>query len=153
VEQALSPAKSGTGFSLWLFSHENTPLRDIREVEPGVYSVIDGARSWEVRIANGDVRVNGMALEVHLDDPRAWNARGAHASLSGAAQVKAPMAGKVVRVLVAPGDQVGRGQGVIVVEAMKMQNELKSPRDGRVTAIAAKDNQVVNAGAVLVTIE
>jgi biotin carboxyl carrier protein len=128
-------------------------VRDLREVEPGVWSVLEGTRSWEVRTANGGVRVNGAPVEVAVEDPRAWNARAAGQSVSGGAQVKAPMAGKVARVLVAVGDAVRRGQGVVVVEAMKMQNELKSPRDGRVTAVAAKDNQIVNAAEVLVTIE
>lgn len=126
---------------------------DIREVEPGVFSVLDGTRSWEVRAVDGYVRVNGASLDVRLDDPRAWNSRASGAADSGEAQVKAPMAGKVARVLVAVGDPVRRGQGVVVVEAMKMQNELKSPRDGRVTVVTARDNQIVNAGAVLVAIE
>jgi biotin carboxyl carrier protein len=59
----------------------------------------------------------------------------------------------VVRLLVEVGDDVAAGQGVVVVEAMKMQNELKSPRDGRVTHITAKEHATVNAGAVLITIE
>jgi biotin carboxyl carrier protein len=126
---------------------------DLREVEPGVWSVLDGTRSWEVRAVNGEVRVNGVPLEVHIHDPRAWNARSTGPSMGGSVEVKAPMPGKVVRVLVDAGDVVRRGQGVVVVEAMKMQNELRSPRDGRVTVVTAKDNQIVNAGAVLVTIE
>jgi biotin carboxyl carrier protein len=63
------------------------------------------------------------------------------------------MPGKIVRVLVAVGDEVVAGQGILVVEAMKMQNELKAPRDGRVTAIEVRENDSVNAGALLATIE
>jgi biotin carboxyl carrier protein len=63
------------------------------------------------------------------------------------------MPGKIVRVLVAVGDQVVAGQWILVVEAMKMQNELKAPRDGRVTAIEVRENDSVNAGAALATIE
>jgi biotin carboxyl carrier protein len=128
-------------------------VKDFREVEPGVWSVLDGTRSFEVRTVNGEVRVNGCVVEVKIDDPRAWNGRTAALGASGSAQVKAPMPGKVVRLLVEVGDEIARGQGILVMEAMKMQNELKSPRDGRVTAIAAKDNETVAAGAILVTIE
>ena len=63
------------------------------------------------------------------------------------------MPGKVVRVLVAPGDAVEAGQGLIVVEAMKMQNEMKASRAGRVAAVPAKEGATVAAGDVLATIE
>ena len=56
-------------------------------------------------------------------------------------------------ILVGVGDEVVAGQGILVVEAMKMQNELKAPRDGRVTAIEVKESDSVNAGAILATIE
>jgi biotin carboxyl carrier protein len=63
------------------------------------------------------------------------------------------MPGKVVRVLAAPGDEVVAGQGIVVVEAMKMQNELKANRTGRVLSVAAKEGATVNAGELLATIE
>ena len=63
------------------------------------------------------------------------------------------MPGKIVRVLVTVGDEVVAGQGIVVVEAMKMQNELKAPRNGRVTAVEVGENDSVNAGAILATIE
>jgi biotin carboxyl carrier protein len=63
------------------------------------------------------------------------------------------MPGKVVKVLVAVGDEVKAGQGVVVVEAMKMENELKSPKDGKVKAVAAKEGQAVEAGQNLITLE
>ncbi len=128
-------------------------MSDLHQVEPGVWSVLDGTRSYEVRVANGEVRVNGRAVIVTLDDPREWNPQAGRAVASGRVQIKAPMPGKVVRLLVALGDQVIAGQGVAIVEAMKMQNELKSPREGRVTSVAVAENDTVNAGAVLVVIE
>ena len=70
----------------------------------------------------------------------------------GRASLTAAMPGKIVRVLVAVGDEVAAGQGILVIEAMKMQNELKAPRAGRVTAIEVKENDSVNAGALLATI-
>jgi biotin carboxyl carrier protein len=63
------------------------------------------------------------------------------------------MPGKVVRVLVAPGDSVEAGQGVAVVEAMKMQNEMKASRAGKVLSVPAKEGATVAAGEVLATIE
>jgi biotin carboxyl carrier protein len=67
--------------------------------------------------------------------------------------VKAPMPGKVIRLLVREGDEVQAGQGLAVVEAMKMQNELKALRAGRVLRVAVKDGATVGAGDVLVTLE
>jgi biotin carboxyl carrier protein len=122
---------------------------DVREVEPGVWSVIDGTRSVEVRIAGDEVRVNGRTVVLEV----VANPKAARTAVTGSAQIKSPMPGKVVEVLVIIGQEVAAGQGVVVVEAMKMQNQLKSPRDGRVQAIHAKQHELVNAGAVLVTIE
>lgn len=128
-------------------------MSDSREVEPGVWSVLVGTRSYEVRLAGGEVRVNGREVKIAVEDPREWNPQAAKSGVSGRVQVKSPMPGKIIRVLVATGDEVAAGQGVVIVEAMKMQNELKSPRDGRVTAVAVAQNDTVNAGAVLVVIE
>jgi biotin carboxyl carrier protein len=126
---------------------------DIVEVEPGVYSVIVGLDCWEVRVAGNEVTIGEHRLIIEIDDPREWK-RSRHATdLHGHASIAAAMPGKIVRILVAVGDQVVAGQGILVVEAMKMQNELKAPRDGRVTAIEVKENDSVNAGAVLATIE
>jgi len=71
----------------------------------------------------------------------------------GPQQVTAPMPGKVVRVLVSPGDAVVPKQGLVVVEAMKMENELKATRAGTVKAVRAVEGQSVEAGALLVTVE
>lgn len=126
---------------------------DIREVEPGVYSVISGGRQYEVRVSGDVISVGGQTLSFELEDPRAWKRSGGAGAGGGRISLKAPMPGKVVRLLVSAGDEVKAGQGVLVVEAMKMQNEMKSPRDGRVAAISVKENDSVTAGAVLATIE
>ncbi len=128
-------------------------MSDRREVEPGVWSVLDGTRSYEVRVAGSEVRVNGREVVIETADPREWNPQAARASVSGLVHVKAPMPGKVVRVLVSVSEAVTAGQGVAIVEAMKMQNELKSPRAGTVKAVAVTEGATVNAGAVIVTIE
>jgi biotin carboxyl carrier protein len=126
---------------------------DIVEVEPGVYSVIGGLASWEVRVAGNEISIGQHRFLFEIDDPRRWRrssqAGGAHGRIS----ITAAMPGKVVRVLVSAGDEVVTGQAILVVEAMKMQNELKAPRDGRVTAIEVRENDSVKAGAVLAIVE
>ncbi len=80
--------------------------------------------------------------------------RGGHPEGAGGPQrLVAPMPGKVVRVLVAAGDQVSARQGLVVVEAMKMENELRAARAGRVVSVAVAEGQSVDAGAVLAVVE
>jgi biotin carboxyl carrier protein len=126
---------------------------DIVEVEPGVYSVIAGPASWEARVAGNEITIAGHRFVLEIDDPRQWKRSRHTADSQGRASITAAMPGKIVRVLVAVGDEVAAGQGIMVIEAMKMQNELKAPRDGRVTVIKARENDSVKAGAVLATIE
>jgi acetyl/propionyl-CoA carboxylase alpha subunit len=77
---------------------------------------------------------------------------GSKFTLEGPQRVDAPMPGKVVRVLVAVGDEVQEGQGLVVVEAMKMENELKSPKAGVVTELHAQEGQPVESGAKLAVV-
>lgn len=133
------------------------PEGSVVEVQPGMYSVLLAGRSYEVRIVDGreslKVQVNGRSIEMQLFDPRETMAGSGAVEQSGRLDVKAPMPGKVVCLLVEVGELVVPGQGLVVVEAMKMQNELKSPRTGRVTKIAACAGATVAAGEVLVTLE
>jgi biotin carboxyl carrier protein len=132
-------------------------LPDLREVEPGVYSVLQDGRSLLFRVApiNGAVlvTVNGEEYKVEARDPRAAGRHGRHTIGEGRQNICAPMPGKVVRMLVGEGDAVQHGQGLAVVEAMKMQNEVRAPRDGKVVAMKAKPGDAVTAGAVLLVIE
>lgn len=114
------------------------------EVEPGVYSVLVDGVSYEIRPSQWDVVV---------EDPRALRTSDAATGLEGRQTVTAPMPGKVVRVLVAEGDTVERGQGLVVIEAMKMQNELKAPKNGQVMSIGAAEGAAVAAGQVLAVVE
>ena len=129
----------------------------IIEAQPGVYSVLLGDRSYEVRVLDGSeslqVEVNGCAIEMRLFDPRETTTVANSAEQSGRREVKAPMPGKVICVLVEEGESVVQDQGLVVVEAMKMQNELKSPKTGRITKITAQVGATVAAGEVLVTLE
>jgi len=126
---------------------------DIVEVEPGVYSVIGGLASWEVRVAGNEISIGQHRFLFEIDDPRRWRrssqAGGAHGRIS----ITAAMPGKVVRVLVREGDAVEAGAGVLVVEAMKMQNEIKSPKKGRIQRILVGEGAAVNAGDVLAIVE
>ena len=129
---------------------------DVAIPEPGVYSVLLDGRSYDARvertIGHLIVSVQGHRFEIEVRDPRRWSPNAASRRGGDIETVRAPMPGKVVRVLVAPGDTVEAGQGVMVVEAMKMQNEMKASRSGRVLAVAAKEGATVTAGEVLATI-
>jgi acetyl/propionyl-CoA carboxylase alpha subunit len=124
---------------------------------PGIYSVLmDGLvyDVWVEEAVSGLVIViDGYRFEAGVCDPRRYSRQSRNRGPEGIQGLRAPMPGKVVRVLAAPGDAVEAGQGVIVVEAMKMQNELKAPRAGRVLSIAVKEGAIVAAGDVLATIE
>ena len=101
-----------------------------------------------------NVTVDNVTVPLKLQSARAKVAGRAAAPVKAAAMsVQSPMPGKVVKLLVAVGDEVKAGQGVVVVEAMKMENELKSPRDGKIKAVSVKEGQPVEAGQALVTFE
>jgi len=120
----------------------------------GAYSVLFGGRSYAVASLGGDeFSVNGRVLHVEVFDPRGRRARGAVGAAEGRQTVAAPMPGRVIRVLVEAGQAVEAGQGLIVVEAMKMQNEMKSPKAGRVIEVKASDGATVAAGDILIVIE
>lgn len=110
------------------------------------------------RSARGEyvLRLGGYRFGVEALDERTRAVRdlsGAAAGPSGPAPLKAPMPGLVVRVLVQPGDKVVAGQGLVVIEAMKMENELRSPGAGSVKAISAVPGKAVEKGALLVELE
>ncbi len=126
---------------------------DAIRISRGAYSILLGGRSIEVTAeenSNGLViRANGREFQVEIFDPRSWRRkRGAGIELEGRQQLVAPMPGKIVRVLVVAGEQVSSGQGLLVIEAMKMQNEIRSPKSGAVEKVA-REGQTVNAGEVL----
>lgn len=101
-----------------------------------------------------DVHVNGQAVAATVRPAGARRSRGGGADgAAGPQRVVAPMPGKVVRVLVAAGDAVAARQGLVVVEAMKMENELRAARAGRVATVAVAEGQSVDAGALLAVVE
>jgi len=119
--------------------------------------VIDG-RAYEVkreRVRDElHVVIGADRYAAEVRDPRSLRTRkGTGAGLAGPKKLLSPMPGKIVRLLLAEGAEVHSGQGVIVVEAMKMQNEIKSPKDGVVKKILAAEGATVNAGDALAIVE
>jgi len=122
-------------------------------------SLIVGTRSYRCDIEPGKdgkiaVLVNDTVHPLEILDERKLRLRRASGkfSLEGPQRVDAPMPGKVTRVLVKVGDEVQEGQGLVVVEAMKMENELKSPKAGKVAELHAVEGAAVEAGAKLVVV-
>jgi biotin carboxyl carrier protein len=100
------------------------------------------------------VHVNGTPVPVETRSRRRATAGGAAAdTTNGPVSIAAPMPGRIVKVLVSPGDSVAARQGLIVIEAMKMENELRAPRAGTVTAVKVAPGAPVEAGIVVVVIE
>jgi biotin carboxyl carrier protein len=127
---------------------------DVRVLQPGVTSLVVEGRQYRCVLDGDGVLIGGKRFGFEVSDPRSLQGRrGAGAGVTGARPVKAPMPGRVVRVLVAAGDEVAEQQGVVVIEAMKMQNELKSPKAGRVVRVAVAEGDAVGAGDVLVVVE
>jgi acetyl/propionyl-CoA carboxylase alpha subunit len=126
----------------------------IEPLEAGCYCVLMNGHSYRVsRGLAGELDVNGLSCIVEIFDPRALRTRGKGSDAQGRQNVAASMPGKVIRVLVAAGDIVEAGQGLVVVEAMKMQNEMKSPKAGRIVEVKTKAHAAVAAGDVLVVVE
>jgi biotin carboxyl carrier protein len=101
-----------------------------------------------------DVNIRGRSYAVTIVDPkRLRSGQNSDRHHHGVAEILAPMPGKVVRVQIETGAEVEKGAGVVVVEAMKMQNEMKSPRAGVVVSIKVKPGDTVNAGDVLAVVE
>jgi acetyl/propionyl-CoA carboxylase alpha subunit len=127
---------------------------EAREIEPGGYLLFWEGQVLECRVGKNGVLLGGQTYPVKIIDPRrlrsGQNSGGQH---HGVAQIIAPMPGKVVKVQVAAGATVEKGAGVIVVEAMKMQNEMKSPRTGTVVSINVAPGDTVNAGDVLAVLD
>ncbi|MGH7828182.1 MAG: biotin/lipoyl-containing protein [Candidatus Binatia bacterium] len=123
------------------------------------YSLIVDNRSFEIEVDNSEdeyrVLVDGRNYRVNLIDERRARVDGAEGGiqLQGRQTVSVPMPGRVTAVLVAQGDTVEKGQGLVIVEAMKMENEVRSPVAGEVKEIKVKPGEAVEGGAALLIIE
>lgn len=133
--------------------------------EPNVYLLKADNRIYEIFIAPADgaseqkesprlIKTADGEFEISIHDPK--RLRGAQAEADGAdgvAEIKTAMPGKLVRILAGEGTEIKSGEGVLVVEAMKMQNEMKSPKDGIIKEIRFAEGDTVNAGEILAVIE
>jgi biotin carboxyl carrier protein len=152
---AISLDRSTDGYTLQL-PHRSLGADAVILAE-GSYSLLLDGSSFDVTVQRSltdySVTVNGVPFEVALRDPRRLGHRtGGGDDSAGSASVSAPMPGKLVTLLVAEGDSIEEGEGVAVVEAMKMQNELKAPKSGTVGKLCVVEGQAVNAGECLLTI-
>jgi biotin carboxyl carrier protein len=143
----------------WLVFIDGHPLAaDAVEIAPYTFSVLLHGKSYELRVtpmSDGSLKIQSAATECNAEviDPREWRGRHGALQAGGRQQVVAPMPGKVVRLLVTAGEKVEAGQSLLVVEAMKMQNEIRSPKSGTVDKIVASEGQAVNAGDVLIWVD
>lgn len=137
---------------------------EIRELARGEYLLVKGSTVFKCRVepkhdrtSPGEllaVMLRGRNYDVSIIDPkRLRSAQSSGAHHHGAAEIVSPMPGKIVRVLVESGAQVEAGAGIVVVEAMKMQNEMKALKAGVVVSINTEAGATVNAGDVLAVIE
>jgi biotin carboxyl carrier protein len=129
-------------------------ILDTSEPEQGVFLVKHDGRVFEAYAGDGSVTISGQTFQTKVIDPkRLRGSATANADAHGHAELRTAMPGKVVRILRAAGDAVTKGEGVIVVEAMKMQNELRAPKDGTIGEIKVTEGATVSAGDVLVVID
>jgi biotin carboxyl carrier protein len=132
---------------------------DAVQIAPNAISVMLGGQSFEIHISRSmdgtlNLQCGPHEFSAEIIDPRAWRGRKHGAvEVEGRQDILAPMPGKVVRLLAAVGDAVELGQGLLVVEAMKMQNEIRSPKSGKLERLLVKEGQNVNAGEVLAWVE
>jgi biotin carboxyl carrier protein len=130
---------------------------DAAEVSDGIYSVLINGRSFEVRVECWGAELRAITgnreFKIIIQDEREWRRnRAGSVEAEGRQQVLAPMPGKIVQVLVSAGHSVRAGQGLLVVEAMKMQNEIRAPKSGTIDRVRVVEGQTVNAGEVVVII-
>jgi biotin carboxyl carrier protein len=139
----------------WRVLLDGNPLEaDAVEIAPYTFSVLLHGKAYELRVtplSDGELKVQSGTAEfvAQVLDPREWRGRHGSVQAEGRQRVTAPMPGKIVRVLVRAGETVEAGQGLLVVEAMKMQNEIRSPKSGTVEELTAVEGQAVSAGDTL----
>jgi biotin carboxyl carrier protein len=130
---------------------------DHQETGPHFVSLLIGDRSYEAGLEKRPDGYNVVLAEDVLYVELRGASQGASAAPrkaeTGPARIVAPMPGRLVRLLVEPGQQVEAGAGLVVIEAMKMENELRSPRAGRIAELAVREGQAVETAALLVVVE
>jgi len=154
---ATSPSFNSEGkYRVRLDGHEVTV--SCVPIHEGLLSIIVNGESYEVhcepRAEALQVALRGTIYEFTVSDPRSLRTRKKTGLAdSGEQKLAASMPGKVVRIIAAVGDQIKAGQGILVIEAMKMQNEVRSPKDGQLKKLLVHQGANVIAGEVLAVIE
>lgn len=149
--------REGDRYRIWIDGKEVNG--DALQVSKYTFSILLNGRSFEVHVAPAadgrlKLQTGGHEFTAEVVDPRVWRGRKHHVmEAEGRQQIVAPMPGRVIRVFVKGGDTVEEGQGLAVVEAMKMQNEIKSPKNGVVERVVVKEGQNVGAGEILAWVE
>ena len=130
---------------------------EAKAVEPGIYWLNWNNRSLEISVSRNFegyvVSLAGRQIPVEVLDGRTALRRAAHHDHAGVLEIRAPMPGKIVKLLIAEGAEVQANQGIIVMEAMKMQNEIKSPKKGVVQRLHVTEGAAVSAGDLLAAVE
>ena len=159
AEQALEAEFTLTNGGTVQFKHnEQIHTAQVSQPEPGLFIVTLNHHVYRCSLdqqpdGSTQITVNGQRFSVTVRDKKRRRSNASDAASSGKVTLVAPMPGKIVRVLCATGDEIGANQGVLVVEAMKMQNEVQTPKAGKVVEIRVSEGQTVNAGEVLAVIE
>jgi biotin carboxyl carrier protein len=132
-------------------------LLEAKELRHGVYWFSWNGRSIEAAAIETEegytVSLLGEHIPVEFLDARKALRRAAHADHDGVAELRAPMPGKIVRVLVSEGAEVEAQQGIVVMEAMKMQNEIRSPKRGKIRKLQVKEGDTINGAALIAQVE
>ena len=155
----IEPIEPGAGSGRYRVVLDGEPVEvEIHLVRPGVLSLVIGGRAYRAVLEDDAedpaVHLTGKRHPFRVDDPRSLKGRRAHSRGSdGPRAIKASMPGRVVRVLAQVRETVEANQGIVVIEAMKMQNELKSPKGGVVAEMRVAPGDTVAAGDVLAVIE
>lgn len=131
---------------------------DFLELEENLHSMIQDTRSVEIAIEEHggkyEVQMDGRLYEATVLDQRALLMAQRKGGLgAGSGEIHAPMPGLIVDILVKTGDTVEQGQTVIILESMKMQNELKAPRAGKIGTVSVQPKQTVDKGTLLLNIQ
>lgn len=139
-------------------------LPDCIRVAPGTYSILLNGRSYEARIfpsgsagpeaaSRRVVTVGSRHFLVEVHDPRRRPSAHTLAGHAGPQEIVAPMPGRILKILMKEGQEVVQGTGLLVIEAMKMQNELRAPRSGRIARLYVKEGTGVETGAKLIRLD
>jgi biotin carboxyl carrier protein len=149
-------ARNGEGWTCKLNGRQ-MPI-NVMTIQDGTLSILLDGKSYEVKqevtTAENNIVLGNQRFATVVRDPRSLQSRRTTGAVGqGPKKITAPMPGKVVRIMAAAGAEVEAGQAVIVIEAMKMQNELKSPKKGVVKKVSVTEGAAVEAGQALAEVE